>query len=94
MVCEWERPFMSLVNLSPTAGVWVYHGEEMTFFTPHLIWCYSRFKMFSDVTFLMTNTLQVVLLSPAVNVWHQRETDKEHSRTIPKQLPGSKDSWL
>jgi hypothetical protein len=48
--------------------------------------------MFSDVTFLMTNTLQVVLLSPAVNVWHQRETDKEHSRTTPKQLPGSKDS--
>lgn len=21
MVCEWERPFMSLVNVSPTAGV-------------------------------------------------------------------------
>lgn len=37
MVCEGERPFMSPVNMSPAAGVGVYHGEEMTFFTPNLI---------------------------------------------------------
>lgn len=41
--------------------------------------------MFSDVTFLMTNALQVVLLSPAVNVWHQRERQrafKDHTKAI------------
>lgn len=37
MAWEWGRPFMSTVNMSPTAGVLVYHGEEMTFFTPNLI---------------------------------------------------------